>query len=119
MITYCDGESGHEIVRLTREQAAQMSHQGQCDADVEYNLDRVEWLADDDRLRSMLKGYGAWDDLATCDQHTLRMRALWTAACDINENPRDYPEDEGKFDMLSTVSRIMHEQAPYFGGPAK
>lgn len=94
MITYCDSASGREVVRLTREQAEQMSHQGQCDADVEYNLDRVVWLADDDQLRSMLKEYGAWDDLETADQSTLRMRALWVSACDINESPEDYPEDE-------------------------
>lgn len=93
MITYCDGSSGREVVRLTREQAHEMSHQGQCYADVEYNLDRVVWLADDERLRSMLKEYGAWDDLETADQSTLRMRALWTAAGDIKENPEDYPED--------------------------
>lgn len=93
MITYCDSASGRPVVKLTRGQAAEMSHQGQCDADVEYNLDRVEWLADDNQLRAMLKEYGAWDDLETADQHTLRMRALWVAACDINENPEDYPED--------------------------
>jgi hypothetical protein len=41
-----------------------------------------------------IKRYGAWDDLPTADQTTLRMRALWIAACDINENPEYYPEDE-------------------------
>lgn len=87
MITYYCGDSGRPIVRLTREQAAECSHQGQCDAD-------VEWLADDDRLRKMLNGYGAWDYLETADQHTLRMRALWIAACDINENPEEHEEDE-------------------------
>jgi hypothetical protein len=94
MITYCDGTSGHEIVRLTREQAAQMSHQGDCELDVRANLEHVEWLADDDRLRAMLEPYGAWDDLAEATTETLRMRALWCAACDINESPEDYPEDE-------------------------
>lgn len=94
MITYCDSASGHAIVRLTREQAEQMSHQGDCAEDVKAHLDRVVWLADDDQLRSMLKEYGAWDDLETADQSTLRMRALWCAACDIKESPEDYPEDE-------------------------
>lgn len=94
-ITYHDGTSGRPIVRMTRDQAEQMSHQGDCEADVRANMEHVEWLADDDRLRAMLKEYGAWDDLDTASQETLRMRALWCAACDISENPEDYEEDEG------------------------
>jgi hypothetical protein len=94
MITYCDGSSGHEIVRLTREQAKQCSHQGDCLPDVLAVLPNVTWLCDDAELRRMLDEYGAWDDLETCTQDTLRQRALWCACNDINEQPDDYPEDE-------------------------
>jgi hypothetical protein len=94
MITYCDGESGHEIVKLTREQARVTDHPGDCLADIERIMPDVTWLADDERLRKMLQGYGAWDDLETVRQETLRQRALWIACCDINEQPEDYPEDE-------------------------
>lgn len=94
MITYCDGESGREIVQLTREQANLCPRQGECIEYIVSILGAVKWLADDALLRRMLDGYGAWDDLETADQKTLRTRALWTACCDINETPEDYPEDE-------------------------
>lgn len=117
MITYCDPQSGRDVVRLTREQAVQCGHSGQCAPDVEANVDEVEWLADDAALRDMLGPYGAWDDLATADQRTLRMRVLWLAASDVTENPGDYPDDGAGLDVSSTVFRIMREQAKYFGGP--
>lgn len=92
-VLYCDGESGREVVRLTREQAAQMSHSGDCLSDVKDCMGSVEWLADDEALRKMLRGYGAWDDLETAGTETLRERALWIAAGDVSENPDDYENE--------------------------
>lgn len=90
LIQHCDGESGRPTVSMTREQAEACSHSGACDADVAFHLDRVKWHATDAELRKMLKGYGAWDDLADADQKTLRSRMLWLAAGDIRENPEHY-----------------------------
>ena len=32
---------------------------------------------------------GAWDDLATCDESTLRERLLWVFACNLRDADRE------------------------------
>lgn len=77
-------------LKMTKEQARSASHQGQCDDDVEA-LSRVPAIAkqlaalDPEKLRSELRGYGAWDadELADHDQNLQRI--LWLAAGQIVE----------------------------------
>lgn len=90
LITYFNGESGEEIVKMTLDQAQQCSHQGDCEDDVKANLDKVTWLTDDKGLKRLLKQTGAWDDLDEVSSERLKIRALWLAAGDISENPKDY-----------------------------
>lgn len=84
------GLRGLEI-EMTIEQALGASHQGECDADVEALL-RVPEIAAQfdamsaDEIRAALKEYGAWDESELQDDHQNRLRALWSAACDIREN---------------------------------
>jgi hypothetical protein len=85
--TYSDSLSGME-------DACAMSHPGDCTADVAAAVDRLEWIADDDDLRAMLREFGAWDDLADASQRKLRERAAWVAAGDIRAEPEAYGCDE-------------------------
>jgi len=92
--THFDGSSGAPIVRLSQEAADDCSAPGQdASESCAYWLSRVEWLATADTLRSHLREYGAWDDLDTADEDTLRSRALWVAACDCREEPDLFAED--------------------------
>ena len=94
--TYYDGLSGRAIVRLPADAVADCSHAGRCDDDVAAWVERVEWLADDNTLRRHLREYGAWDDLETCEQRTLRERALWIAAGDCEEEPELYRDESAE-----------------------
>lgn len=84
------GTRGLEI-EMTVEQALDASHRGQCDDDVAALLRHPEIAAQfdamsPDEIRAALKEYGAWDDEQLADDHENRLRALWSAACDIREN---------------------------------
>ncbi len=81
---YC-GLSGALIVRMPRAAMEECSMSGACDAAVAYWEPRVDWVADAARLRSFLRECGAWDDLDTAEEVTLRERALWVAANDAAE----------------------------------
>lgn len=90
-IEYFNGESGEPIVRLTMEQALQCSQPAKdAEEDCKENLNKVEWLTDDNGLRKLLKGTGAWDDLHEVSSETLKIRALWIASNDLRENPESY-----------------------------
>lgn len=93
MVTYFDGESGRELVRMSLDTAMSCSGQGAQDANVAAAMDQVEWLADADTIRRSLKRLGAWDAEELADDGANRARCLWVAACDIRENPDMYPED--------------------------
>jgi len=89
-IEYFNGESGEPIVRLTMDQALSCSHQGDCEEDCKATIEQVQWLTDDAGLRRLLYGTGAWTDLNKVSSERLKIRALWIAAGDIRENPKDY-----------------------------
>ena len=82
--------SGRIELKITKAQAHDGSHQGQCDADVKY-LSEVPAIARQlakipvELLASELKEYGAWDaeELADHDQNLQRL--LWLACGDIVE----------------------------------
>ena len=71
----------HELT-LTPEQIADCSHQGVCNADVEYWASRIPELLTipADAIRSCLQGYGAWDSEELQDDEQNRRRLLWIAA---------------------------------------
>ena len=83
------GETGHVLARVPERAIYDCAHQGPCDDDVAYWLTRTEWVGDDDDLRCFLKGYGAWDDLQTCPQETLRGRALWVLCGNERDNRQE------------------------------
>jgi len=90
--TYCNGESGAEIVRLSEEVVAGCSGSGAQDANVAAAMPGVEWLADADTIRKHPKGYGSWDADELADDDANRERALWVACCDCSEQPASYAD---------------------------
>lgn len=90
VFTWYDGESGAEIVRISKKCASACAHPGPCDDDVAAWVDRAEWLASAGTIRRTLRRYGAWDEDELADDDQNRHRALWLAAADISERPEDY-----------------------------
>jgi hypothetical protein len=83
------GTSGLEIT-MTLGQALSCSHQGQCDDDVAYLLknpliqSQFQKMDKSDIVKA-LKEVGAWNEEELQDEEENQKRALWIAACDINE----------------------------------
>lgn len=77
-------------MKLTRTQAAAVSHPGPCDADV-LALSQVPAIARQlaklpaDVLAAELKEYGAWNAEELTDHNQNLQRLLWIAAADISE----------------------------------
>ena len=87
---YWTSSSGRIELWITKAQAAQGSHQGQCDNDVmqlsqepaiRRQLEKVEPAL----LREELKYYGAWEDEELTDHAQNLQRLLWIACGDIVE----------------------------------
>lgn len=85
------GLRGLEIA-MTLEQALSCSHSGRCDDDVDALLRDPAIAAQLDAfgpeaIRAAVREYGAWSAEELTDDDANRARALWSAACDIRENP--------------------------------
>ena len=70
--------------QMSDEAVADCQHQGQCDADVAYwvekiDLSRISPKAIADELRE----YGAWDDEELADELENKKRIIWIAAGNI------------------------------------
>jgi hypothetical protein len=83
-------------LQLTKAQAMQGSHQGQCDLDIK-ELRNVPKIArqlnkiDPEKLKRELKEYGAWDENELSNHDDNLTRILWIACGNImeeNDNPR-------------------------------
>ena len=64
-------------------------HQGRCDDDVEYWVDRIDWESQTmtpDQIRMELWGHGAWDETELADDDANRERILWIAAGDYQDS---------------------------------
>lgn len=85
--------SGRIEIEMTTEQAASVSHSGQCDDDV-LALSQVPEIKkqvdaiDKDLLAKELDEYGAWDETELSDHEQNIQRIVWIAGCDIDE--REY-----------------------------
>lgn len=85
--------SGRIELQMTKAQALEVSHPGQCDDDV-LALSRVpkmrRQLAAIDRalLRAELAEYGAWEDSELGDHEQNLQRILWLLAGDLAEECR-------------------------------
>lgn len=86
--------SGRIELQIPEEAIAQCTHSGQCDADVEYWVDHVDFSRiSTDIMQLELKEYGAWGDLQTVDRNTLQQRLVWIACGELaDSNKRDYVE---------------------------
>ena len=79
--------NGFEI-ELTRAQAAQGSHAGRCDEDIEELL-RVPHIAkalrtiNPSSIAEELEGFGAWDSIELADYEANLRRILWVACGNI------------------------------------
>jgi len=78
-------------LKLTRSDANNCSHSGQCDTDVIQAMDkpyirRQLSKLDPDKLKTELSEYGAWDDDELMNHEDNLMRWLWISAGDILEN---------------------------------
>lgn len=78
-------------INITKSQAAQGSHSGQCDTDISELLQipsirrQLDKIPADD-IAAELSEYGAWNDAELKDKKTNRARILWIACGDVNEN---------------------------------
>jgi hypothetical protein len=75
-------------IEMTLEQAKDCSHQGQCDADVEYlvhtpGMRRQLAKIPAASIAAELKEYGAWDDAELADAAANQERIVWIAAGNI------------------------------------
>lgn len=52
---------------------------------VEFWVRELDFRVPQALARKALEGYGAWDDLQTVDDETLKQRVLWLACCDVSE----------------------------------
>ena len=84
--------SWDDIPSDMREDLSDCSHQGQCDDDVEYFINkyhnRLEYDPED--LKKYLSGYGAWDDVELSDTVANLCRVVWIIAGDLNEHEQCY-----------------------------
>jgi len=87
---YWTDSYGFIELNITKAQAHTGHHQGQCDRDIadlrrvpsiKKQLDRL----DPDRVREVLRDYGAWDDDELSDHDANLDRLLWIACGDIVE----------------------------------
>ena len=87
---YWNDSYGFFELNITKAQAHMGHHQGQCDQDIE-DLPRVPSIKkqldqlDPDRVREVLRDYGAWDDDELSDHDANLDRLLWIACGDIVE----------------------------------
>lgn len=83
------GDYGNEF-DMTREQAAQCSHQGECIHDVEAVIPELDLSGiDPEELRIELSEYGAWDDEELSNHDENLNRWVWLCACDIMDGRYD------------------------------
>ena len=64
-------------------------HQGRCDDDVEFWVDRIDWESQNmtsAQIRSELEEHGAWDETELADDDANRERILWIAAGDYQDS---------------------------------
>lgn len=81
---------GYIELHITRSQAASCSHPGPCDADVAALrqspvIRRQLARLDPEKVRKVLREYGAWDDADLADHDANLSRLLWVACNDIND----------------------------------
>lgn len=85
---YWTSSCGKIELNITKKQAAQGSHQGACDDDLEFlrtlpSIKRQLAKIDPAVLISELSEYGAWDDDELQDHDENLSRILWIACGDI------------------------------------
>ncbi len=86
------GNYGNEL-QITKAQAQQGSHQGQCDDDIEAlcqisSIKRQLRKLDPEKLRLELKEFGAWDAEELADHEQNLRRWLWICCGNITEEIR-------------------------------
>ena len=87
---YWNDSYGFIELNITKAQARAGHHQGQCDQDIA-DLRRVPSIKkqldqlDPNRVREVLRDYGAWDDDELSDHDANLDRLLWIACGDIVE----------------------------------
>jgi hypothetical protein len=81
------GDYGFSI-SMTKEQALDMSHSGDCTADIKYELSKFKRQfakIDPESIRKELQEYGAWNDDELKDNEENQERILWIFAGNIKD----------------------------------
>lgn len=86
---FCGGSYGLEL-SMTLEQADSCSHQGECYEDTKYlsknpDIKKQFEKINKGTIKKALKELGAWKDKELQDDSENEIKAIWIAACDINE----------------------------------
>jgi len=79
----------HGELELPVEALEDCHHQGRCDDDVEFWVDRIDWESQrmtSAQIRSELEEHGAWDETELADDDANRERILWIAAGDYQDS---------------------------------
>lgn len=77
-------------IKMTLQQAKNVSHQGRCDSDVIELLkvpaikNQLKKITPED-IRDVLKEYGAWEDEELKNHENNLERLIWLASCNISE----------------------------------
>jgi hypothetical protein len=80
---------GRIELQIPVEAISECSHQGQCDEDVAYWTPKIDWSGvTRQNLETVLKEYGAWDDLQSAELDTLKERLTWIACGDLQEEQK-------------------------------
>ena len=91
MYEYFDGESEKPLVRMSWNVAKRCSRPGGMDDQAAKDIHNVDFVANDEDVKSFLSGYGLVSGNEELDNPEENKKTLlWIAACDVAENPDDY-----------------------------
>ena len=90
---YWSSSSGEIALQMTKAQAHSCSHSGDCEQDVQALLQAKNIKRQLDKLKpetiaKVLKDYGTWDKEELKDAEQNKIRLLWRACCDADEEQR-------------------------------
>ena len=84
-------------MRLPGQCVIDCSHSGECAADVESWVEKIQAQIErdnfpnkptPDKIRAELQEYGAWDETKLADDAANFRRLIWSAACNIAEDEK-------------------------------
>jgi hypothetical protein len=79
----------HASLTMSRSIMEACSAHGSVDAEVAASVDDIDAWPTRADMEAELRELGAWDDLSTAEESTLRERLLWAFACNLRDDERE------------------------------